>query len=738
MSTEPQKTEDKRLQHTERPLPTAFKRLNVAAPVPKFQDLEPVMEHERVISSPANVVKRVTVTTDLAHKRNSPPDDTPTLGKRLPDEPAATVSSSKVEKVSKKRVLSRKQLVNERIRQKAISAVSAYPTQRPPRKRTARKSNTINESSQVEELRSEERDSEQVPMARPPTLERSDNNEHEENAPEQCLIAEGSLPKDHTSLDSSSEGYAESGFHTPEESFNQGHITSDVGLHARNVLDGEELIESSSEGHEQSRFYTPEESFDENQITANVELSSSEFSDGEDPSTTTDQPVAVALSTRPRKELGSGARGLLWAYATSRTVDEALTRVGIYLWRKPSSYFYPQRLQRIESVGYTALAPVIVSHERTETDEPIIEFDGKTVHIVPHRQYWEDIRSHEAHPDFLVPWKLAEYQACEAAGYQIWRHDKNLLDCRKPGCGARVSDYHCCAIVCLGCGPKSIVRYCSLQHQLEDIRGHWRECGTWKMLLERVIDHTTAPSKFARMFPAIKQNKESRTAAWHRQRLFCALTYGHYTLFQPSSNRSETLCWPKQDPKWLEMDRRIERLLNVTLFDSWNDVILGYLYRLLRELLRSQGEWFESTERLLKQQLESEFSSYKVNTYWRNGEAPCQCEWSGKIYPRWDHLSTCWAYAPVADDCGSARRQKCIEATVEEYEAKFWILRAWRQQHPTQNNWRLRAAGYGFPKVIPDEGCYKLGAGWTGWGGERDNICEAQWRWEERYSTRSA
>ena len=253
-----------------------------------------------------------------------------------------------------------------------------------------------------------------------------------------------------------------------------------------------------------------------------------------------------------------------------------------------------------------------------------------------------------------------------------------------------ISDYHRSAVVCLGCGPKSVVRYCSLQHQLEDVEGHWKECGTWRLILQRVIDHTTAPSKFARMCPVVKQRHGCKTAALHRQILYSALTYGHYTLFHSVSNRSETLCWPKHDPKWPEMDRRVERVLNVAFLDGWNNYILGYLYRLLRELLRSRGQWSKITQRHLKVQFEAEFCDYRVNTNWLNGDAPCQCEWSGKILPRYDHLSTCCEYDPVAENYGPVPNQKCIEAVVVDYEERFWILRAWRQQHPIQNNWRLR------------------------------------------------
>ena len=723
ISTQPQKIEEKGLQPKEKASSAAPKRLKVPEPVHKVQGLEPVSENMGQVSHTDNDRRGVTVTTSPTHGEHKVPEGTPAVGRCLPEESDTKMESSKGGKASRKNKQGRKQHVNESMRHKAASAVSAYPTQRPPRKKLARKLTAIKEFLPKEKFGPEERDSERVHTIGEPTPEGSDHDNHKEVAPEQSLVPEEASQKDHASLESSSEGHQESEYHTPDESFDREWTASDVQLLGSNVLDGEDLIESCSEGHDESQFHTPMESFDQEWIAADPGTLSGDVFDGEDLITTTDKPAALSLHEQPVQEYGTGARGLLWAYTTDVTVDEALSNAGVYLWSKPCTYFRAQPLQRTGRFGRSALAPVIVSHKRTGHDEPIIHFDGYTVLIVPHEQCWEDIRSDVSHPDFLVPWKLAEYQACEVAGYRIWRHDRDLLRCRKLSCGAAVSDFHRSAVICFGCGPKSVVRYCSLQHQLDDIEEHWRDCGAWKLVLKCVIDHATAPSKFARMSPAIKQRHGSRTAALHRQRLFSALTYGHYTLFDPASNGFEILYWPKQDPRWREMDGRIERLLNIVFLDSWNHVVLGYLYRLLRELLRSQDQWFESTEQMLKQQLESEFSDYKVNTYWRNGDAPCQCEWSGKIIPRWDHLSTCWWYEPIADDSGPTWRPKYLEATVEEYEARFWILRAWRQQHPTQNNWRLRAAGYGFPHTVPDEECYRLGAGWTGWGGEKDNIC---------------
>ncbi|KAF6230414.1 hypothetical protein HO133_004756 [Letharia lupina] len=690
MSKEPPVTDNKAFQLTERPFPNAPQRPKPLVYADEIQGLGSVLKHKRVVSNPENGIDGVTFIEHSTLGENSVPEDTSALKKTLPAEPAAAITSSKGGKASSsKNNQCGKQIRNKRTRHEAISSVSAYPTQRPPRKKSARKSITTEDSSEGRRPGREECDLSQV------SATRSLNLDNGETTPEQNLIAKELSQKALTSPVSASKEHKEPRAHTAKEVLNLEQIALDVIFSPGDIVCCEDLI------------------------------------------TTADKPIPFSLTTKSIDNNGSGVQGLLWAYAIDTKVDETLEEAGTWLWRRPKTYICTQPLLRMEKFGHSILASVVISHERTENDEPIIENDGSAVHIVPHEQCWDDVRSHKSHPDFLVPEKLVEYQASEAAGYDIWRHDRDLLECRKPDCDAMISDYHHSVVVCLGCGPKSIVRYCSLQHQLEDIEGHWEECGTWEGLLQRVIDHTTAPSKFARMYPAIKQRHGSKNAALHRQMLYCALTYGHYTLFDSASNRSETLCWPKQDPKWPEMDRRVERLLNVAFLDSWNHYVLGYLYRLLRELLRSRGEWSKRTERSLKLQFEAEFSDYKVNTRWHNGEAPCQCEWSGKILPRYDHLSTC-GYALVADDYGPVRRQKCIETTVEDYEERFWILRAWRQQHPTQNNWRFRAAGHGFRAMVPDEECYDLGPGWTGWGGEMDNICADQEDHGEKRSMRSA
>ena len=415
ISTEPPTTETKGSQPTKTPRSAAAKEPKPLLSADELQGLGPVLKHKRLASNPENHVDGVKVTEKPTLGENGAPDHMSVREKVLPEELAAAIKPTKREKATKKKKQGGKQILNERIKSAAASTVSAYPTQRPPRKKPGRKSINTREFPGGESLGPEECDVEEVSATRP--LPRSDQ---EENTSEQGLIPEESSQKDVASPESASEEYEKSEAQ-PLEVFGSERIATDIGFCPSNsVVDG--LI------------------------------------------TTAATSIAFSLPTKLIQKYGSGAKSLLWAYAIDTQDDETLDDTGIWLWRRPKTQFRAHTLLRTEMFGHSVLAPVVISHERTGDDEPIIEFDGKIVHIVPHEQHWEDVRSNESHPDFRIPGKLAEYQACEVAGYQVWRHDRDLSECRKPGCDAMVSDYHHSAIVCLRCGPKSLVRYCTLQH----------------------------------------------------------------------------------------------------------------------------------------------------------------------------------------------------------------------------------------------------------------------------------
>ncbi|KAL9127668.1 MAG: hypothetical protein Q9217_003495 [Psora testacea] len=418
-----------------------------------------------------------------------------------------------------------------------------------------------------------------------------------------------------------------------------------------------------------------------------------------------------------------GPQGVMWAYYTHTPADRQIRDAGVWLWEKPPTYFEPLLLRAKQVDGITVPAPAIVARNSIHNPrEPIVTFDGNVIHITPHFPPWPDIRSDVGHPDFLPCFKLAEYQACEAAGYRVWRHDRDFLTCARETCGKIISDYNTETKVCPGCGPKSSVRYCSLGHELEDLNEHWNNCGDPNLTMQCIIDHTTAPDAFDNLCPRIKERHGVKSFALHRQRFFAYHCHGHYTLFAPTNQKHATLAWPKTYPNWQEMDRRIERLLNVALFDIWRHSTLSYLYRLLRHLISITP--LNSAECLqnLKTQFGAEFGTHIFKTTDSEPIFPCECEWYGQGMDSTLHLQSCRykneeAAGSDPDKSGGLLKQ------VVRMEARCWILRAWAQQHPSVSSWRDRANGTGFEGVICRGMDIRLGPGFVGWGADADNIC---------------
>ena len=415
-------------------------------------------------------------------------------------------------------------------------------------------------------------------------------------------------------------------------------------------------------------------------------------------------------------------QGLNWTYVTQSEADADLLRAGVWLWNKPRGYLQPYCVFDGWKSHHTTSPPIFISHQSTGDAQPIIEYDGVSIHVVPHAMPWPDLRATPGHPDFLVPCKLVEYQASEAAGYCVLRHNRSYLYCRKTGCNRRVVDNKPSSCICLGCGPKTAVRYCSFQHLAEDVKDHWPECGHPSLAINSVVDHVEERSDSYRGFPAIKEKHGVRSAARQLQQVFARHHKGHYTLFYPCSLKAQTLSWPEADPKAKEMDARIERLLNIAFLDIGDYHILSYLYRLLRHLLITAGEWDINTQSGLNTQFSMEFDNGLLNTLTFSPRPPCECEWAGQFFQQYEsHLAVC-SLMPK-NGFGSTSPVLGLRAYVERLENRYWILRAARQQHPTEGFWQRRAAGYGFAGLSSALERFSLGLGWTGWGGKEEDIC---------------
>ena len=493
-----------------------------------------------------------------------------------------------------------------------------------------------------------------------------------------------------------------------------------------NYLDGTSICRSTVDRDA----HVPEKDFTEGRPQLKLQTT---FEDTTSQAQTASESIAISESFRHdsgysspitdvKPAVSRRLQGLNWTYATQSEADADLLQAGVWLWNRPRGYLQPYRVFDSWTSHHTTLPPVFISHQSTGDAHPVIEYDGMRTHIFPHAIPWPDLRATPGHPDFLVPCKLVEYQASEAAGYCVLRHNRSYFYCRKTGCDRRIVDNNPSSCICPGCGPKTVIRYCSFQHLAEDVKDHWQECGHPDLATNSVIDHVQERPNSYREFPAIKEKHGVRSAARQLQQVFARHHKGHYTLFYPCSLEARTLSWPEADPKAKEMDARIDRLLNIAFLDTDDYHVLSYLYRLLRHLLITAEEWDISTQSALNTQFSMEFDNGLLNTLTFSPRSPCECEWAGQHFHHHDSRLAMCSLIP-RNGFGSTSPILGLRAYVERLENRYWILRASWQQHPTEEFWQRRAAGYGFPGMSTGLKRLILGPGWTGWGGREEDIC---------------
>lgn len=416
----------------------------------------------------------------------------------------------------------------------------------------------------------------------------------------------------------------------------------------------------------------------------------------------------------------SAAGGLKWAYFTHTKADEALLANGIWLFEKPRTYFEYQPYHYVRRGLGLDLAPIAVApyeeDDVHEPHEPSIDVDNTAVWVNAHLEPWRDVRSRPTHPDFLPTPKLAEYQACESLGIALWRHDRAFLNCRLPGCKLKTADHNGSTRICLGCGPKTIIRYCSVDHQIADLGAHWQECGHTALLMRRLIDHSTLPARLGRLCPAIRDRSGCTSYERSRQAMYAAMHHGRYTLFDPVTEEPTALRWPFNDGRAAELEARVERLLNYALFDHEHGQITGLLYRMVRQCLIQKNFWAIGPKHAVKTQFMVEFGCDVEKV---RGEPLCECEWVGR-HLQGRHVAGCkqlyLAYPAEYQATG-------IKGYLEMMEGRFWVLRAWQQRHPSVADWRARVAGEGFVGEI-DGAVPFFGSGWCGWGAPPDDLVE--------------
>lgn len=410
-----------------------------------------------------------------------------------------------------------------------------------------------------------------------------------------------------------------------------------------------------------------------------------------------------------------------WAYATHTEADHQLLKYNVLLFEKfpilkGPPFVYPKPYHELSEPP-----PIIVSHAERALDAPAVHFTGdptypgdSVMHILPALHARPDARSHPGHPDFLPDRLLREYQAVElVTGQPVWRHDREHLDCRHPKCKKKVVDWNPDTVLCMGCGPMTYTRYCSIAHMVDDLNGHWKECGTDEFIIKRVIDHNSMPPHFWRYCPAIPNQHGFNSMHRYRQRAFAMMTAGQYTLMNYTTDKKPVvLTWPTTDPNHDEMSSRVERVLNILLFDHKNEILLNYLFRLIWHVVEAHDVDNEEALASIAVQFAVEFECRFDNDYQiSNRKEPyhlrrenylrplCETDWDGDTR---HHVpsSLCVRYFDhfKCGEIAHAATGRGVKSLVEAYEAEYWVLRAWRQRHECPY-WRQRAENICVPEV---------------------------------------
>ncbi|KAI4104291.1 MAG: hypothetical protein LQ339_003910 [Xanthoria mediterranea] len=431
-------------------------------------------------------------------------------------------------------------------------------------------------------------------------------------------------------------------------------------------------------------------------------------------------------------------QNLKWAYLTHTRADIELQCKGIWLFEKPLACQTKESSSDLGGLQLQPSCPVVISCDLEDrSEQPYLEHNDTALTMYTHLPPWtNDPRSIENFaglvPDFQSEVPLTEYQTLEALGSHVWRHDRELLPCRGPACKKMLSDMATTTLICLGCGPKSIVRFCSVRCHLASLPQHVLECWHPHLLIHKLIDENSAPPRFSHLAPSLRDRHGYRTYQNYRQRVAAQYAVGRYSLFNPATEEATVLIWDKRFDSRdrhrelpyagyaTEMESRVERCLNVALFDHTNTPVIEHLYRLLQLCLQGKDAWNSALATVLARQFRLEFE-YDAQTSLRvQARASfCECEWEGGAVQL--HEATCSSRYRGQGEV--ILGQRSVRDVVEAMENRYWILRAWRRQLRTEDAWNRRVMGAGFPGAVVEEGWTpKLGKGWVGYNGEDDDV----------------
>ena len=183
------------------------------------------------------------------------------------------------------------------------------------------------------------------------------------------------------------------------------------------------------------------------------------------------------LQRREQHTYTEWAADMAWRYLDPEESIETFSYpIGVLAYRRcptmrPMAHEFNPR-QETHGGHYDAPAIVMDADSGSQRTHAVYDQDLNLFRIWRPREAIMDLRSCETHPDCLPDRKLCEYQAVEILDYETWRTDRSFFHCRLPRCQMRLVDHNTTTVLCLGCGPQTNIRYCSREHQLEDLVEH--------------------------------------------------------------------------------------------------------------------------------------------------------------------------------------------------------------------------------------------------------------------------
>ncbi|RHZ59997.1 uncharacterized protein CDV56_106306 [Aspergillus thermomutatus] len=308
----------------------------------------------------------------------------------------------------------------------------------------------------------------------------------------------------------------------------------------------------------------------------------------------------------------------------------------------------------------------------------------------------------------------------------FWQLDSHGFPCAKHGCDKRCNLWDGRTVICPKCGPFSEVRYCCKEHLFQDIKWHWMYCG--QMTFTQPCRENSVPRDVRDGPPLVPCLHPYDTPERHRQAVYFNVNAreGDYFIFSDYAdweqagfpeNNLEIRCSHRVLHRIKFEDRekkaRFRRILAACLFMTIEvHGLVDYLFRLIRDNLRSQEKWSPEVENMVKYQIHSEFAINILPDITGERHA-CETDWTGRNRRHCPDAVCRGEFRRLLGSVGGNGHRQ----TVDHLEESFWILRAARTTHPGVTDVHARMRGEGFEGVAEeDRRVFQRGEGWDGAG----------------------